>query len=868
MHVKTRLVALPWTNPFRCAAALWLGAAFLILSSCGGGSHSSVPSPPSVSAISPTSVTAGSAATTLTVTGSNFNSSSTVDFNGNALTTSFGSATKLTASLPASDLQTAGSFAVTVTNSASQTSNSVNFTVNNPTPKLSSISPSTLAVGSPDTTITLAGSNFVRTSQVVIGSAALDTTYTSPTQLTAIVPGSDLSAANTLQLAVNNPSPGGGASSSIPVTSVSVSAFVVLSAPATAGTTGNSWDVAVAAQQSDGTPIAGLSVALTASAGKFDQASGLTNSNGTYSTVLTVSNTASSGQAASISAVTGAQTAAVVIPLPEPSASAGRGRLLSAAGRRPGLAKISAQSSTTTFYNFTFSEGAAGSPGSTNPFDGANASCYQPDALTASTISTACQSAMTQDQTTVSPTTPLDEFCQTASDISTSSGVASCLGVVGTPVACAVANATHSKYTSLLCSGAISSMAIGLSPDCAGFLAELFARDYLHNPMIADAIALKFDPITGSAATFCTLQNLVTGTPPPTCSIPPTFSQPICSVGETCLFVANSGNNTITAYKPDGTSIPIPQGAFPGLNAPDGIAYDSEDEDLYVTNTGAGASPVTAYDLSGNKVCPGGQFALTNPFQSMGNPEDITYDPITKFLYINDPTNSAIYAFGENGFQWDLSGLGTTTPFAQINQPWGVFYNPTNQFLYVTNADDSLQLYRSNGGGPYPLSGNFPGLSSADDLAVDSMTGNVYVTEAAAYLGACTMSGLQEFSPNGDNVTPAGAFSAVDCPDSMVPVGGGGGLHLYVTNIYSNQITVYDDNGNDITSQVAPGGFQGVNEPTGIAIVSVPPASGSASAAKRARGWSATRRDFTISRAIWRSLASSGRTASKKKGGQ
>src|SRR5216683_4348319 len=89
---------------------------------CGGGSSASsnppppTPNPiPAISSISPSSATAGGAAFTLTVRGSNFVSGgSVVDWNGSARTTTFFSKTKLTASITAADIATAGTASVTV----------------------------------------------------------------------------------------------------------------------------------------------------------------------------------------------------------------------------------------------------------------------------------------------------------------------------------------------------------------------------------------------------------------------------------------------------------------------------------------------------------------------------------------------------------------------------------------------------------------------------------------------------------------------------------------------------------------------------------------------------------------------------------
>ena len=69
---------------------------------------------PVLSKISPMNANAGGPAFTLTVTGSGFVSNSTVKWNGTALTTTFVSVTKLTASVPAANIASAGKPKVTV----------------------------------------------------------------------------------------------------------------------------------------------------------------------------------------------------------------------------------------------------------------------------------------------------------------------------------------------------------------------------------------------------------------------------------------------------------------------------------------------------------------------------------------------------------------------------------------------------------------------------------------------------------------------------------------------------------------------------------------------------------------------------------
>ncbi len=174
---------------------------------------------PTVTSISPSSKNVGDAGFTLTVTGSNFVASSTVNFNGSPRTTTFASSTELTASILSSDLTTATTSAlITVTNPApgGGTSSAAVFSVIalNTAPTISSITPSSVSVGSPDTVVTIIGTDFLASSTVQFNSADLaTTTFASSTQMTATIPAAHLTATSTNSITVTNPAPGGGTSS-------------------------------------------------------------------------------------------------------------------------------------------------------------------------------------------------------------------------------------------------------------------------------------------------------------------------------------------------------------------------------------------------------------------------------------------------------------------------------------------------------------------------------------------------------------------------------------------------------------------------------------------------------------------------------
>jgi hypothetical protein len=95
--------------------------------------------------ISPDTLPVGSPETMLTVIGTSFVPESVVRLDTLGLTTVFVSTTELTATLPASELDTAGVFAVTVFSPGAGISNSKTLTVENPAPTLAVISPDSVA---------------------------------------------------------------------------------------------------------------------------------------------------------------------------------------------------------------------------------------------------------------------------------------------------------------------------------------------------------------------------------------------------------------------------------------------------------------------------------------------------------------------------------------------------------------------------------------------------------------------------------------------------------------------------------------------------------------------------------------------------
>ncbi len=168
---------------------------------------------PTETSLSPTSATAGGAAFTLTVNGTGFVPASVVKFNGAAKTTTFVSATQLSAAITTADIATAGTATVIVTNPApSGTSNAVSFAINNAAPTISSLSPPSAVAGSAAFTLTVNGAGFVSGATVNFNGAAKPTTFVSNTQITAAILASDIASPGTANVTVTNPAPTPGPS--------------------------------------------------------------------------------------------------------------------------------------------------------------------------------------------------------------------------------------------------------------------------------------------------------------------------------------------------------------------------------------------------------------------------------------------------------------------------------------------------------------------------------------------------------------------------------------------------------------------------------------------------------------------------------
>ncbi len=169
---------------------------------------------PSLSSLSPSTLSALGPTSTLTLTGTNFVTGSTVKLNNLTVPSGFVSSTRLTATVPAGTLTSSGTISVTVANPlpGGAVSTPQFLSVTNPAPAVSAVSPITVSASAPTTTLRVMGSNYVSGAEILWNGVPLSTTVVGSNLLRAKVPPANLRTGGTVTVTVSNPGPGGGIS--------------------------------------------------------------------------------------------------------------------------------------------------------------------------------------------------------------------------------------------------------------------------------------------------------------------------------------------------------------------------------------------------------------------------------------------------------------------------------------------------------------------------------------------------------------------------------------------------------------------------------------------------------------------------------
>lgn len=168
---------------------------------------------PSINSFSPPAVYAGGPSFRLTVKGTGFISSTVIYWSSfdAPLTTTYVSATEVTAIVPADYITyptTAYIYAYNPPPGGGD-SQSIPYSVITLDPGISSLSPAAVVAGSPSTTLTINGADFMEGASVLFNNQKAPTTFVNSGELQVQIPKSRLTKPQIVQVAVQNPPPGG-----------------------------------------------------------------------------------------------------------------------------------------------------------------------------------------------------------------------------------------------------------------------------------------------------------------------------------------------------------------------------------------------------------------------------------------------------------------------------------------------------------------------------------------------------------------------------------------------------------------------------------------------------------------------------------
>jgi DNA-binding beta-propeller fold protein YncE len=184
------------------------------------------------------------------------------------------------------------------------------------------------------------------------------------------------------------------------------------------------------------------------------------------------------------------------------------------------------------------------------------------------------------------------------------------------------------------------------------------------------------------------------------------------------------------------------------IEGPEGIAYDSVTNRLFVANEEGGPNgQITAINLDGSGAHP-----FTAPGAPIEEPEGITVDPVTRMIYwINTEPDTISWA------RLDGSAGGTlNTTGANVNGGFRLALDPVAQRVYWGTSNVPAGIYfadvNNTGGGSLDTTGATTPLG-ASGIAVDPASGRVYWTENSAE----TISFANLNNTGGGDVNTAGA---------------------------------------------------------------------------------------------------------------
>ena len=203
----------------------------------------------------------------------------------------------------------------------------------------------------------------------------------------------------------------------------------------------------------------------------------------------------------------------------------------------------------------------------------------------------------------------------------------------------------------------------------------------------------------------------------------------------------------IVAYNGDGsTPSPAPTPAFGGVGIPAGLAFDTNNNQLYAVNS-SGTS-FQAFAAAGGSNVIGSPPTITGP-------TGIAFDSTNNELYVSTSTGVVVYT--ESGTQ------DTSKSFTGLSSAIGIAYDQTLDEIFVLSSGGVVTGYPAAGGGS---TGTFTAaVTSAAGILYDPYQQWIYV------IGSSGISAYSATSTNfGTRETLSGSWSNLGTPTSLTVV--------------------------------------------------------------------------------------------------
>jgi 6-phosphogluconolactonase (cycloisomerase 2 family) len=259
-------------------------------------------------------------------------------------------------------------------------------------------------------------------------------------------------------------------------------------------------------------------------------------------------------------------------------------------------------------------------------------------------------------------------------------------------------------------------------------------------------------------------------------------------------YVANSGDNTVSAYTINGSTgalravagSPFAAGSFP-----QSVAVDPSGRFAYVANKfgkGSGPGNVSAYTI--NRSTCALRAVAGSPFAAGRSPTSVTVDPSGQFAYVGNGGDVSAYTINSStGALRAVAG----SPFPAGNFPSSVTVDPSGRFAYATNyygGNVSAYTINSSTGALSKLAGSpFAAGNNPDSVAVDPSGQFAYVAND----GDDTVSAYTINSSTGALSELAGSpFAAGNAPHSVTV--DASGRFAYVANYVDDTVSAYTIN--------------------------------------------------------------------------